>query len=154
MKKRKLRLISAIKKQNWELVCLLPESTGWAWLLQVKDFLGTEVKEECGKVELSLREWFDKLNGDESLIFEVVRNEDGLVVTEGMVLMAWLEKVVAMVKFVLRVFLDEKRREGYVWNVWCEEGKGGFAIYSAKWWLQREKEYWVSRWTVEEMCES
>jgi len=83
----------------------------------VKDFLGTEVKEECGKVELSLREWFDKLNGDESLIFEVVRNEDGLVVTEGMVLMAWLEKVVAMVKFVLRVFLDEKRREGYVWNV-------------------------------------
>lgn len=52
----------------------------------MKDFLGTEVTEECGKVELSLRllarEWFDETKGDEGLIFEGVRNEVRLAVTD------------------------------------------------------------------------
>lgn len=72
----------------------LPESTGWAWLLQVKDFLGTEEKQKCGKVELTLRfllrKLFDEVKGKKGLGCEGVRNDVGFTKEEGMVFKAWL----------------------------------------------------------------
>jgi len=67
----------------------------------VKDFLGTEDKQKCGKVEFSLRflvrEWFGEVKGKKGLVGEGVKNDVGLVLTgftkeeEGMVFKAWLE---------------------------------------------------------------
>ena len=69
----------------------------------MKDFLGTEDKQKCGKVEFSLRfsvrEWFDEVKGKKGLVFEGVRYNDvvlaltvtGFTKEEGMVFKAWLE---------------------------------------------------------------